>query len=186
MLPDRRMVTAALAAAAALPEAAHGAARPAGAAGFDFLHGDWTVRHRKLAKRLAGSDTWFDFDGTLSVRPILGGLGNVDDNVLDDPNGRYLATSLRLFDPKARTWTIWWLDGRNPAVETPVVGVFSGRQGAFFADDAWEGRPIRVRFTYEDQAPGRAQWTQAFSADGGASFETNWIMDFTRKAGGPA
>lgn len=186
MLPDRRMVTGALAATFGLPAVAAGCARPVGAAGFDFLHGDWTVRHRKLASRLAGSDTWVQFDGTLSVRPILGGIGNVDDNVLDDPNGRYFATSLRLFNSKAQTWTIWWVDGRSPAAETPVVGAFEGRKGAFFADDAWEGQRIRVRFTYEDQGPGRAQWTQAFSADGGRTFETNWIMDFTRNDGGPA
>jgi hypothetical protein len=187
MGPDRRTVTGLLAAAAAgLPGLAHGAARPAEAAGFDFLHGDWSVRHRKLRKRLARSQDWFEFPGTLSVRPILSGLGNVDDNVLEDPAGPYLATSLRLFNPTARTWTIWWVDGRSPAVETPVVGVFTGRKGAFYAEDTWEGRPIRVRFTYEDQGPGRAQWTQAFSADGGGTFEVNWIMDFTRSSGGPA
>ena len=187
MEPDRRTVTGLLAAAAAgMPGLAQGTERPAGSMGFDFLHGDWSVRHRKLRKRLAGSPDWFEFPGTLSVRPILSGLGNIDDNVLRDPQGRYIATSLRLFHPERRAWTIWWLDGRNPAVETPVVGVFSGRKGAFFAQDMWEGRPIRVRFTYEDQAPGRAQWTQAFSADGGETFEVNWIMDFTRSGGGPA
>ena len=80
----------------------HALADPAAAlssdGGFDFLLGRWAVRHRKLRRRLAGASDWFEFPGTLDVRPILGGLGNVDENVLEDPAGRYLASSLRLFD----------------------------------------------------------------------------------------
>lgn len=183
-MADRRTVVGGLAAAAALAGTASagspGVRRPAGAEGFDFLHGAWNVRHRKLRNRLAGSREWFEFPGTMEVRPILGGLGNVDHNVLEDPGGRYVATSLRLFRPDVGAWSIWWLDGRAPAVETPVTGAFVGRKGEFFADETFEGRTIRVRFTYEDFGRGRSQWTQAFSPDAGASFEVNWVMDFTK------
>lgn len=148
--------------------------------GFDFLHGRWRVYHRKLAERLAGSSEWIEFPGTLDVRPILGGLGNVDDNVLDDPAGAYLATSLRLFDPVTRAWTIWWIDGRRPALDPPVIGVFAAGIGRFYGEDRFEGRPIKVRFTYQSLSAMAAQWTQAFSDDGGATWEVNWIMDFER------
>lgn len=148
--------------------------------GFDFLVGDWRVLHRKLRKRLAGNREWFDFPGTLSVSPILHGVGNFDRNELADPNGPYEAHSLRLFNPSASRWSIWWLDGRAPALDPPVVGMFDGRRGTFFADDVFEGRQIRVRTTYEPLNPTTAQWTQAFSDTGGHAWETNWIMDFTR------
>ena len=39
---------------------------------FDFVFGDWLVRHRRLTVRLAGSDVWDEFDGTSSTRPVLG------------------------------------------------------------------------------------------------------------------
>jgi hypothetical protein len=151
-----------------------------GPAGFDFLHGRWTVRHRKLAARLAGSREWIEFVGTLDVRPILGGGGNIDENVIHDPSGTYLASSIRLFIPSANTWSIYWADGRAAGLDKPVVGRFSGAIGQFFNDDELGGRPIRVRFTYEDLASDRARWSQAFSPDAGGTWETNWIMDFTR------
>jgi hypothetical protein len=176
--PSRRGVVAGMAATGV--SGAH-APPGTGGSGFDFLHGRWTVTHRKLRDRLAGSTDWFEFPGTLDVKPILGGLGNVDWNVLQDPSGAFEATSLRVFDPGAGRWTIYWLDGRAPgALEPPVVGGFTGVKGTFFADDSFKGRPIKVRTTYEPLAPGKAQWTQAFSPDGGATWEVNWIMDFAR------
>lgn len=54
--------------------------------------------------------------------------------------------------------------------------------GIFFGDDVHEGRPVRVRFIWRS-ADGTAQWEQAFSPDGGTTWETNWVMDFTRIAG---
>lgn len=153
---------------------------PAAARGFDFLHGRWTVRHRRLAQRLAGSTDWHEFPGTLAVRPILHGLGNVDENVLDAPDGRYLATSLRVFDRASATWSVYWIDGRTSGIDKPVVGRFRGPVGRFYNDDHFGGRPIRVRFTYRDLGPARAAWEQAFSLDHGRSWETNWTMDFLR------
>lgn len=147
---------------------------------FDFLYGRWNVVHRKLKERLAGSSEWIEFPGTLAVAPILGGLGNFDENGLHDPKGAYEASSLRLFNPRARQWSIWWFDARLPAVEPPVVGGFEGNKGTFYAQDVFKGQPIRVRTTYEPLAPDHAQWTQAFSPDQGASWEINWIMDFKR------
>jgi hypothetical protein len=87
--------------------------------------------------------------------------------------------TLRAFDPRSLTWSIWWLDGRDPGrLDTPMVGAFQGGVGQFFADDQFEGRPVRVRFLWRPSAAPR--WEQAFSPDGGVSWETNWIMDFTR------
>ena len=87
-----------------------------GARDFDFLIGRWSVRHRKLRERLRGSDEWFEFPGTLHVVPILGGLGNVDDNELFDPDGEYVATSLRVFRPADGKWSVYWIDGRSPGI----------------------------------------------------------------------
>ena len=153
---------------------------PSLSSGFDFLMGQWRVRHRKRRERLKGNDDWFEFPGTLDVRPILAGAGNIDLNDLDDPGGRYQATSLRLFDASRDLWSIYWIDGRTAGIDKPVVGVFDGPVGQFYGDDSFDGQPIRVRFTYEDLGPQDARWSQAFSPDGGASWETNWIMEFTR------
>ena len=98
---------------------------------FDFYMGTWRIHNRRLTKRLAGSDDWEEFEGTSHAWPILGGAGNIDDNVVDLPSGQYRAISLRTYDPVADQWSIWWLDGRSPGrLDPPVVGRFrtvSGR-----------------------------------------------------------
>jgi hypothetical protein len=58
---------------------------------FDFLVGRWKVRHRRLIGRLVGSTTWEEFDGECTMRKLLGGQANVDDNVLHAPAGTYRA-----------------------------------------------------------------------------------------------
>ncbi len=149
---------------------------------FDFLCHDWMVHHRKLTTRLAGAADWVEFTGTSTTRPILGGAGNVEDNVLDDPAGPYRAAALRSFDAAENVWRIWWLDGRAPAnLDTPVIGSFEGNRGLFLADDTWQGRPIRVRFTWLKDAGEGPRWAQAFSADGGETWEDNWVMNFRRR-----
>lgn len=150
-------------------------------ADFDFIIGHWQVRHRRLKERLAGCTEWVEFPGRSSTRKILGGFGNLEDNLLALPEGEYRAAALRAFDPASAQWSIWWLDGRRPqALDVPVVGRFNGGVGRFFATDTLDGRPIRVRFTWSLPAPDLPRWEQAFSADAGQSWETNWIMDFCR------
>ncbi|RWB50225.1 MAG: DUF1579 domain-containing protein, partial [Mesorhizobium sp.] len=97
-------------------EAASAENAPAdGRADFDFFFGRWNVSHRRLQKRLQDDTNWDVFGGTCEVRAILGGLGNVDDNVIELPVEAYRAATLRTFDPATRQWSIWWIDGRNPA-----------------------------------------------------------------------
>jgi hypothetical protein len=150
---------------------------------FDFFIGDWRVHHRRLKERLAGCREWVEFEGTSTARKILGGFGNIDDNVLDLPDGAYRAATLRAFDPATGLWSIWWLDGRRPhRLDVPVVGRFDSGTGLFYADDALNDVPIKVRFTWFAFDADTARWEQAFSDDGGNTWETNWTMDFVRLA----
>jgi hypothetical protein len=150
---------------------------------FGFLHGEWTVRHRKLRRRLSGDDRWIEFGGTMSCRPVLAGAGNFDENRLDDPDGAYHACTLRLRDPASGQWSIFWIDGRRLHPDPPVTGRFDDGEGRFSGEDVHEGRPILVRFVWSRLDGPSPRWEQAFSADGGAAWETNWIMDFDRAAG---
>ena len=149
---------------------------------FDFFLGNWRVMHRRLTERLVGCNEWVEFTGTCMTQPILGGFGNIDDNVLELPSGMYRAATLRSFDAKTETWSIWWLDGRNPnSLDPPVVGRFQDSIGTFYAEDTLDGRPIRVRFQWTSPERDAPRWEQAFSPDAGQTWETTWIMDFARE-----
>ncbi len=145
---------------------------------FDFLHGGWTVAHRRLRHRLAGSDDWAEFAGACTCWKLLGGMGNVDDN--DMPALGVKGVSFRLFDPVRRQWSIRWASSRNGVLGPPVIGGFTGGIGEFRGEDVEGGRPVKVVFRWTFQDPARPQWEQAFSVDDGRSWETNWVMRFTR------
>lgn len=148
---------------------------------FDFQQGRWRVRHRRLKARLAGCTEWEEFSGTSEQRPLLGGNGNIEDNLLHLPGGDYRAVALRSFDPATGNWAIWWLDGRSPhTLDIPVIGRFAAGIGSFHADDVQDGRPVRMRFLWLDTGTDAPRWEQALSPDGGVTWETNWTMDFTR------
>src|SRR5262245_52688867 len=115
---------------------------------FDFLAGRWSVAHRRLRRRLAGDTAWDEFGGLCELRPMVGGLGNVDDNIIDLPAGRYRAASVRAFDPATGLWSIWWIDGRNPRLEPPVRGRFENGGGTVLGHGGVEGRPVRARYRW--------------------------------------
>lgn len=149
---------------------------------FDFLVGRWKVSHRRLRERLVGSDQWDEFGGTLVNWPVLGGKGNVGDNVMEFPSGTVRGVGLRSFDEASRQWSSWWLDGRTPTdIAAPVRGGFEGDIGTFIGDDTVAGRPVKTRVTWSRITPTSARWEQSSSADSGRTWESNWLSDFVRR-----
>lgn len=159
----------------------HATKNTTGVTDFDFFIGDWQVRHRRLKERLLDCHEWLEFHGSTSVSKILGGTGNIDDNLLELPGGTYRAATLRVFDVDKGIWSIWWLDGRYPThLDVPMQGKFINGIGEFYADDTFAGQAIRVRFLWSMPAPDQPRWEQAFSVDAGINWEINWVMDFQR------
>jgi len=158
-----------------------GAGRHDASHDFDFIAGTWRARHRRLKERLANSSEWIEFGGTSVARLLLDGRANMDDNVFDIPGGAYRGVSLRAFDPKTGLWAIWWLDERFPhTIDAPVVGGFENGVGTFTCPDTLRGMPITVRYLLTPLSSTARRWEQAFSPDGGRTWETNWITLFTR------
>jgi hypothetical protein len=149
---------------------------------FDFLLGRWRVHHRQLKERLADSHEWTEFEGSLVTRRLMNGWANVGDNIFKMPGGEVRGVGLRSYDPKTGQWSVWWLDGRDPSADlgAPIKGGFQNGIGTFFSDEMYRGKPIRVRVTWSRITSTSAHWEQAFSPDGGKSWETNWASDFTR------
>jgi hypothetical protein len=155
-------------------------ALPDGRHDFDFLHGHWQSRQRKLRKRLVGCEDWDEFTAELHCRPVLGGLGNFDE--LASPAMTYTGLALRLYDQDTRTWSIYWIAGGVAAVEPPVIGHFEDGVGDFFGPDTHDGTPVLVRYRWSEITPTTARWAQALSTDDGVTWETNWTAEFTRPA----
>jgi len=148
---------------------------------FDFLHGTWHIHNRRLRKPLSASDEWYEFEGTSVEHPIWDGQGNLEEYDATLPNGtRLRGLALRLYDPRAERWTIHWSNSATGTLDAPMTGTFRDGVGEFYSHEDYQGRMVFVRFRWTSAGPNAARWEQAFSADAGTTWETNWIMQFTR------
>ena len=147
---------------------------------FDFLIGTWKVHHRRLKERLKGSTEWEEFEGETVDRKILNGIGNQDENILHGKTGSIHAISLRLFNPESNEWSIYWSTNLTGTLDVPMIGGFKDGTGEFYSQEVFEGRHIYNRFIWSKITPNACHWEQAFSDDGGKTWETNWIMEFER------
>jgi hypothetical protein len=158
---------------------------------FDFLHGEWQGRHRRRTDFLdPGSDWEPEFTSTSHCLPLFDGAANLDE--IDMPHLGSKGLTLRLFDPSTRQWSLHWSSSGTGRLFPPVVGRFTGGRGEFHGEDTFPhsplrssggtpiGKDVRVRFVWSGVSATAARWEQAFSADGGDTWVTNWIMDFTR------
>jgi hypothetical protein len=147
---------------------------------FDFYVGTWEVTNRRLLKRLAGCDEWEEFPGISESRMVLSGTANFDE--ISFPTKGYSGCTLRLYDKTRDEWHLHWASSTLGApMDIPVVGRFTTPGfGEFFADDEFEGRPIRVRYTWSGCDTPNVRWAQAFQLFGETEWETNWIMESRR------
>jgi hypothetical protein len=148
---------------------------------FDFEQGRWHTSLRKLLQPLSGHAQWADYSGTSTVHPLLGGRANVVELEVAGPQGRIEGMSLRLFDTQRRRWTLNYSNVAGGTLELPMSGGFAGGpHGVFYSAETFAGRAILVRFVIDVVDPDHCRFEQAFSADGGATWEVNWIASDTR------
>jgi len=134
----------------------------------DFLFGSWKIHNRYLNDRLRHSAEWSEFEARSDVEPVLNGLGNADRFSAVRAGESIEGVTLRLFNPVTREWSIHWSDTVRPGILLPpMVGKFDGKK-------------VLCRFLWTRTSSSSPQWEQAFSDDGGKTWETNWIMEFRR------
>ncbi len=153
----------------------------AGINDFDFAIGCWKVTHRRRHNLLDSNSPWVEFSAESTTRKILGGYGNIEDNLLHFPDASFRAAAIRSFNPNSKLWSIWWLDDRfSDQISVPVVGFFQNHIGLFYAEELLGGRLTKVRFRWDATTPDKPKWEQAFSVDDGETWDINWLMSFTQ------
>lgn len=120
-------------------------------------------------------DEWLQFTGTSTVRPLSDRRANVVELAASGPAGRIDGLNLRLYEPQAQRWSLTFVNMRDGLLTPAVYGSFRDGVGEFYGDDQLGGRPIKVRFLIVRVGQNEARFEQAFSADGGTTWETNWI-----------
>lgn len=148
---------------------------------FDFELGRWRTHVKRLAHPLTGSKTWIDYDGATQVDKVWNGAANLVKLDVRSKSAGYLhLASLRLYDPAKRQWNLNVTGIGTGTLGVPTVGGFSQGRGVFYDRETWNGKPIVVRFIISRRSDDAVHFVQAFSGDGGKTWETNWIADDTR------
>jgi hypothetical protein len=148
---------------------------------FDFELGKWHLTLKKLEHPLSGQQKWLDYAGTSVTRPAMNGKAQVEELSLDSPTGPHIdGMTVRLYSPAAHQWSLNWANAKNGHFDTPTIGEFHGDHGEFFDMEPFDGRQILVRYVWSKMTKTSAHFEQSFSADGGKTWEPNWITDQTR------
>jgi hypothetical protein len=150
---------------------------------FDYLLGSWKIHLRKRLRPLTGSNEWIEFDGTVVCRSVWNGLAEVEEFVVDSPekNTFIKGLTIRLYNPKTHQWSIYWANSKNGTIDpAPQTGQFTNGRGEFYGQDTLDGRSIYVRFVWTNTTLSAPHFEQSFSADGGKTWEVNWITEQTR------
>lgn len=162
------------------PAAASGQSAPAatesdGARDFDWEIGTWATSVKVLRNPLSPQASWVEFNGTSVIHAIGGGRANLVDLDVSGPAGRVRGVSLRLYNSAARQWSLNFANMGDGVLTAPSIGEFRNGRGEFYGTDTLRGRTILVRFVILDVTPNSARFEQSYSADGGKTWELNWI-----------
>ena len=199
-MPDHRrglfcwMALMALAGAPVLPAFAQAASAPApapavapapaplrdGSHDFDFEIGTWKTHLKRLLHPLTGSGEWAEYDGITTVRKVWDGRANLVELVADGPAGHFEGLNLRLYNPQSRQWSLNFASSRGGTLATPTIGGFVDGVGTFYDQEDFDGRAVFVRFVITPLDADTIRFEQAFSADGGKTWEVNWVATDTR------
>jgi hypothetical protein len=147
---------------------------------FDFEIGTWKTRLSRLMRPLTGSTEWAEYEGTSVVRQVWDGRANLLELDVAGPAGRIEGLSLRLYDPRSRQWSLNFANSRTGTLVQPAIGEFRGNRGEFYSQEMFDGRAILSRFVITIITPDSCRFEQSFSADGGRTWEPNWIAVDTR------
>ena len=147
---------------------------------FDFEVGTWKTHLKRLVHPLTGSTTWVEYEGTTVVRKVWNGRANLVELEVNGPAGHIEALSLRLYNPESHQWSLNFSNSSGGTMSQPTVGDFKNGRGEFFDQETLNDRAIWVRFVISEITPNSCHFEQAFSTDGGKTWEVNWIATDTR------
>jgi hypothetical protein len=147
---------------------------------FDFTVGTWKTHITRLQKPLSGSTTWIKMEGSKTERKIWNGRAHLEEIEADGPTGHMEGLTLFLYNPQAHQWSQTFASSRNGTLGSPIIGAFKDGRGEFFGQDTFNDKTILVRGVWSDITQDSHKFEQAFSEDGGKTWETNFVALLTR------
>ena len=149
---------------------------------FDFDFGPWQTHSKRLMHPLAGANDWVEMRGTTIVSKVWNGRANLAEFKADGPAGPLELLALRVYDPTHQQWSINFARPTVGTLGVPGIGQVRNGRLEFYDQEPINGKAVLVRFSIWGIDAKTSRSEQAFSADGGKTWEVNWINDYSRSA----
>lgn len=149
-----------------------------GVGDFDFLSGNWNIRHKRL--KGGTKDEWRRFNSSATVHRVLDGMGSIEE--LRNADGSYMGMGVRVWLPEKEKWADHWTSADSGVVNAPQLGAFIDADGIFISNDEVDGVEWQYRGVWDRITSESCRWHQSVSNDGGKSWEWNWWMEWTRQS----
>jgi hypothetical protein len=147
---------------------------------FDFEIGTFKSHSTRLLNPLTGSTKWIETDGTTVVNRIWGGRANLADVHIEPPSGPIDFLALRWYSPTAGQWFLAFANAANGTLGVPMAGIFKNGRVDFYDAEPVDGKATLVHFAIWPTSENSGASEQAFSPDGGQTWEVNYKTQYTR------
>jgi len=148
---------------------------------FDFEIGTWKSHISRRVHPLSGSTTWVEMEATVVVRKVWNGRANLMELEADTPTAHLEELNLRLYNPQSQRWSFNFATSNDGTIAPPMIGEFKNGRGEFIDYEPFNGKTILVRHLLTDIRPDSHHFEQSFSADGGRTWEPNFVATLTRE-----
>ena len=149
-----------------------------GVGDFDFLSGNWHIRHKR--RHDVTKDAWERFESSATVHRVLSGIGSIEE--LRNADGSDMGMAVRVWLPESEKWADHWTSAANGVVGAPQFGSFIDGDGVFISEAEVDGINWQYRGVWDRITSESCRWHRAVSNDGGNSWDWNWWMEWTRQS----
>ena len=157
------------------------AAASDGAHDFDFNFGVWKTHIRRILDPLSGSTDSIELNGTVTVRKVWDGRGQLEEIEADGPNGHWQGMTLFLYNPTSHQWSQTFANSKSGVLTPPLIGAFKNGRGELFSQDTVHDRSILVRGVWSEITPDSHHFEESYSDDGGKTWAPAFIASLTRE-----
>jgi hypothetical protein len=152
-----------------------------GAHDFDFNFGMWKSHITRLVHPLTESKESVELNGTVTVRKVWDGKAALEEMEADGPKGHWEGMSLFLYNPQSHEWSQTFINSAQGVFAGALTGSFHDGRGELYSQDTAAGRVVLVRGTWSNIAPDSHRYEEAYSSDGGKTWQTVFTADLTRQ-----
>src|ERR1700677_1903023 len=138
---------------------------------FDFNLGTWHTQIKRLLHPLTGSSTWVEMSGSVVVRKVGDGRGQLEEIEADGSAGHFEGLTLFLYNPQSHQWSQYFSNRNDGTIAQPAIGDFKNGRGEFYDQETFQGRAVLLRIVWSDITPDAHHFEQSFSDDGGKTGE---------------